>query len=140
MRIHISINLGISNISFRPENQNIEIKDEECLNPKQHNPSLENTANGELFKETKMVKIFEIRKHQDRSGSSITELEASQKDKPKANRRKDLHLRPDVVNKTLLRAVKRFYSNRFKSLHVSMVRRRFKNIKTSYILDALDKF
>ena len=93
MRIRISINLGISNINFRPENQNIEITNKECLNLKQHNLNLENTANDELSKETKMVKIFEIRKHQDRSESSITELEASQKDKPKFYRRKELHLR-----------------------------------------------
>ena len=93
MRIRISINLGISNISFRPENQNIEITDEECLNLRQPNPSLENTANDELFKETKIVKLFEIRKHHDRSESSITEVEASQKDKPKVYRRKELHLR-----------------------------------------------
>ena len=93
MRIRISINLGISNISFRPENQNIEITNKECLNLKQHNPNLENTANDELSKETKMAKIFEIRKHQDRSESSITEVEASQKDKPRVYRRKELHLR-----------------------------------------------
>ena len=55
MRIHISINLGISNISFRPENQNIEITNEECLNPKQHNPNLENGTDYELFEETKNI-------------------------------------------------------------------------------------
>ena len=55
MKIRISINSGISNISFRPENQNIEIKIEECLNPKQHNPNLENGTDYELFEEAKNI-------------------------------------------------------------------------------------
>ena len=140
MKIRISINSGISNISFRPENQNIEIKIEECLNPKQHNPNLENTADYELFEEAKNVEHVEIREHHEKSESSIIEVEDEQKGKPKTNRRKDLHLRQDVVNKTLLRAVKRFYSNKFKSIQKSMVRKRFKNIKTSDVLDALVNF
>ena len=140
MRIRISINSGISNISFRPENQNIEIKIEECLNPKQHNPNLENTADYELFEEAKNFEHVEIREHYEKSESSISEVEDVQKDKSKANRRKDLHLRPDVVNKTLLRAIKRFYSDKFKSVHKAMVRKRFKNVKTSHILGALNKF
>ena len=58
----------------------------------------------------------------------------------KANKRKWLNLRSDVVNKTLLRAVKRFYYSKFKILEKSMVRRRFKNVKTLHILDALAEF
>ena len=54
--------------------------------------------------------------------------------------RKELHLRPDVVNKTLLRAVKRFYFKKFKALHQSMVNKRFANIKTRAILDTLAEF
>ena len=40
----------------------------------------------------------------------------------------------------MLRAIKRFYSNKFKTMQKSIVRRRFKNVKTSHILAALTKF
>ena len=58
----------------------------------------------------------------------------------KENKRRWLKIRSDVVNKTLLRAVKRFYYTKFKILEKSMVKRRFKNAKTTDILDALVKF
>ena len=58
----------------------------------------------------------------------------------RTNKRKLLYLRSDVVNKTLVRAVKRFYFDKFKSLEMPMVRKRFINIKSSNILAALAKF
>ena len=114
--------------------------DGKCLNLKQHNLNLEEEAKYESLEGTKSVEHVHIRKIHNKSESSITELEDAQKGKSKAYRRKNLHLRPDVVNKTLLRAIKRFYSDKFKSVHKAMVRKRFKNVKTSHILDALNKF
>ena len=114
--------------------------DEKCLSLKQDSTSLEDRANYKLFEGVKSFEHTQIRKHHEKSESTITELEIIQKDKPKAKRREDLHLRQDVVNKTLLRAVKRFYSIKFKSFQKSMVNERLTNAKTSDILDVLDKF
>ena len=128
------------NFNFRSENQNLQIGDEKCLSLKQDSTSLEDRANYKLFEGVKSFEHAQISKHHEKSESTITELEIIQKDKPKAKRREDLHLRQDVVNKTLLRAVKRFYSIKFKSFQKSMVNERLTNAKTSDMLDVLDKF
>ena len=55
-------------------------------------------------------------------------------------KRKWLHLRSDVVNKTLLRSIKRYYLNKFKTSNKGIVKKRYKNSKSSYILRALKGF
>ena len=140
MRILISINCSIFHKCFRPENRNIESTKEECINLKQYSPSIENEANKESFKGSKNVEHTQIEDHHENLDSSIIQLEVPQKDKPKRNRRKNLHLRPDVVNKTLLRAVKRFYFNKFKNLQRFMAKKGFKNVRTAHILDTLADF
>ena len=110
------------------------------MNPKQYSPSIKNEANNESFKGAKNVEHTQIEEHHENSNSSIIQLEVPQKDKSKRNRRKNLHLRPDVVNKTLLRAVKRFYFNKFKNLQRSMAKKGFKNVRTAHILDTLADF
>ena len=140
VQILISLNFSISNNSFRPEIQNMQSVDKACQNLRIYNPSLENGAIYELFKGAKNVEHAQTRQHLEKPLSSIIELEASQKYMPKENRTNELHSRSDVVNKTLLRAIKRFYSNKFKTMQKSIVRRRFKNVKTSHILAALTKF
>ena len=140
VQILISLNFSISNNSFRPEIQNTQSVDKACQNLRIYNPNLENGAIYELFKGAKNVEHAQTRQHLEKPLSSIIELEASQKDMPKENRTNELHSRSDVVNKTLLRAVKRFFLNKFKITQRSMVRKRFKNVKTSHILDALAMF
>ena len=61
-------------------------------------------------------------------------------DSSSSSKRKLLHLRSDVVNKTLLRSIRKFYINKFKKVNRSIVRKRFKNVKTTNILRALIKF
>ena len=51
-----------------------------------------------------------------------------------------LNLRPDAINETLLRCIKRFYLKKFKASNKTIVRRRYKHSKTSYILRALKIF
>ena len=83
MRILISINLGISNINYRPENQNIEITDEKCLNLSKPNPNLENAADHMLFEEAKNVENEGTKDCFEKDNKSKVQSEASQDSKPK---------------------------------------------------------
>ena len=127
-------------IHYRSGNQNIEVLDEQDIHLNQHDVILEKSAYYELFEDVESVDNTQTRKLHEKPTHSIIELEASQKSKSRVTKRRDLHLRSDVVNKTLLRAVKRFYMNKFKIVQKSMVRKGFKNVKTSHILHALAKF
>ena len=138
--ICVSINLKISNTSYRSENQNIELRDQESSDHEQHNPSLKNTTESESGKEIASDEQVENRTHCVGTESSKYESDVSNNIKPEKRKRRQLHLRSDVVNKTLLRAVKRFYSSKFKMLQKSMVQKRFRNVKAARILDALTKF
>ena len=124
------------NTSFRSENQDIEHWDQDCQSQINHTPRLQNSSNDE----SNCVEQVEIKELWNKSESSIIQTDISQNSKSWNDKRTGFHLRSDVVNKTLLRAVKRFYSNKFKIMQKSMVNRRFKNVKTSQIIAALTKF
>ena len=140
MKIYISITLDIFHTIYRSENQNTELIDQKCLNREQRNLSLGNSAKSESNKEIASGEQVEIRKHCVETESSTIQSEAVKDSKSERRKRKELHLRSDVVNKTLLRAVKRFYSRKFRMLQKSMVQMRFTNVKTEDILDALAEF
>ena len=125
---------------MRPENQNIEHRDEDCKSKKHHRPSLQNTANGEPHNEDNSVEQAGAKVKGKKNRSSIIQTDIFQDNELWYKRTKWLNLRSDVVNKTLLRAIKRFYSNKFKIAQKIMVRKRFRNIKTTEILDALAEF
>ena len=61
--ICVSINLKISNTSYRSENQNIELRDQERSDHEQHNPSLENRTKSESDKEIASDEQVENLKH-----------------------------------------------------------------------------
>ena len=125
---------------YRSETQNIELSDQEHLNQVQHNPSLNYSTKSDSDKEITCGEQVQIGKHCVETKSHIIQTEIFQNTKPRKENRVELHLRSDVINKTLLRAVKRYYLKKFKVLQKSMVNKRFKNVKTKYILDALTKF
>ena len=136
----VFINPNIFNTSYRSENQNIELSDRKCLNLEQHNPSLGNSTKSDSDKEIASGEQVRIGKHCVETESPTIQSEYFQGSKPLKSKAIELHLRSDVINKTLLRAVKRYYLKKFKVLQKSMVNKRFKNIKTKFILDALTKF
>ena len=47
--------------------------------------------------------------------------------------------REDVVNKTILRAIRRFYLKLFKSENLKLVRKRFRNVKSYEFYEAIRK-
>ena len=140
MRICISRYLSISNIIYRSDNQNIKILDDDHMSLENNDLSLENEASYELFDGTESDEHSQTWNYHEKPESITVKFEASQNNKPKANIKKEINLRSDVVNKTLLRAVKRYYFNKFKITQRPMVRKRFRNVRTSVILDALAKF
>ena len=125
---------------YRSETQNIELNDQEHLNQVQHNPSLENSTKSDSDKEITCGEHIQIGKHCVETKSPTIQSKYFEESKPSKRKAIELHLRPDVINKTLLRAVKRYYLKKFKVLQKSMVNKRFKNVKTKFILDALTKF
>ena len=51
-----------------------------------------------------------------------------------------LSVRSDLVNKTLIRSIKKFYLNKFKELNKRIVRKRFINVEADIIMQALKNF
>ena len=78
--------------------------------------------------------------HRQKIQSTVIQTEVSPNNKSWKNKNRWLHLRSDVVNKTLLRAVKRFYSNRFKIMQRSTVKKKSKNANKPDILDVMTQF
>ena len=111
--------------------------EKECLEIEQHNPSSQYSTNDESFKEAKTDEKVRIRKpHDNKTKHSKT----PQKKKKKQSLRNIFHLHSDVVNKTLLRAVKRYFLNKFKIQYSSLAKRRSENVEATDILDALAEF
>ena len=110
------------------------------MNLKQHVPGHDTSVIDELDKEANVNEQTTTIKHSQMVESSVVQTEVSQNDKSWSNKKKWLHLRSDVVNKTLLRAVKRFYSNKFKMLQKSIAKRSSHNATTVDILDTLTQF
>lgn len=82
---------------------------------------------------------------QDEEGVNTSALKVSEPSNTKSKstynyKAHSLALRDDVVNKTLLRSIKRFYLNKFKKNHSDLVKARFKNLKVEVLLKALEDF
>lgn len=77
---------------------------------------------------------------------SISEVNVEEKENEvdsvvskKSGSNSKLATRDDVVNKTLLRSIKRFYLNKFKAENKKLVRDRFKNTKVEAFLEVLEE-
>ena len=101
------------------------------------NSTPKNSTNEESLKEIDTDVQIHIEKH---CSSKTKHAKTPQKKKKKQSLRNIFHLRSDVVNKTLLRAVKRYFLNKFKIQYSSLAKRRFENVKETDILDALAEF
>ena len=110
------------------------------MNLQQHNLNHKNILIDDSCKETNTLGQVQTRMHRDKIQSTVAQTEVSQNNKSWSNKNRWLHLRSDVVNKTLLRAVKRFYSNRFKIMQKSIVKNKSKNASKPDILDVMTQF
>ena len=63
---------------MRPENQNIEHRDEDCKSKKHHRPSLQNTANGEPDNEDNSVEQAGAKVKGKKNRSSIIQTDIFQ--------------------------------------------------------------
>ena len=125
---------------FRSKNQINTLGYQQCVNLKQHAPDHDKDIINESCKEANINKQTATRKQCEIVESTIIQTEVSQKISHETNKNNRLHLRSDVVNKTLLRAVKRFYSNKFKMLQKSIKRTSLQNAKAVDIFDVMTKF
>ena len=74
----------MSNISFRSEDQNFEVRDEESLDLRQCNPSFENITDDELFNVAKSVEHAQVINHHEKVETPIIQPEVSQNDESKS--------------------------------------------------------